>query len=152
MPNAYSEFVIREQARRGWSNVQLADHAGLSKQVVGDVVNDEREILKQRPDSKTVAGLAKAFGYPEVAVWEHVVRAMGIPLAAESTLVVELESASDADLLRVLADRLAKAGTGHVAQPDQKTDDDADVVELPRAARKKTGGRSERDPNGDSGI
>lgn len=137
MSNAYSQFVRREQKRRGWSNVQLADAAGVSKQVVGDVLNDTRTLLRQRPEPETVRGLAKAFGVPEVALWQEVVKAMGIPLAVEATLMVELEKATNADLLSELAKRLEEGGAGDVANAAQKSNEvegrvvDVDFGQMP---------------------
>lgn len=138
MPNAYTEFVRREQTRRGWSNVQLADHAGLSKQVVGDVLNDTRDLLRQRPSPETVRGFADAFGVPEIALWQEIVKAMGIPLAHEATLLVELETATNAELLRELAKRLEEGGTGRVATDAEKSPGDGGAGdELKERRRKK---------------
>lgn len=120
--HAYRRFVESEMDKRGWTAADLQRSSGLTKQNLSRLLNDSREQLQQRPDPVTVTALARAFGVPEPVVLSHVAEAMGLPTAR--VLVSDPAALSNEELLRVLAERLARgdadgqqAGTSERPEP-----------------------------------
>lgn len=66
----FSEWLIAEMDRRGWSQSDLARAAGLNRQVISGYINQKR----MKPDEEIVSALARALGYPP----ETVFRAAGL--------------------------------------------------------------------------
>ena len=124
MPHAYRALVEGEMTRRGWNSTQVASHSGLSKQLVSQIVNDERESLRMMPHRATVTSLADAFGIPANVIWVSIAQAMGLPIDTVPSVVREVETASDDELINELRRRLIqKEGSGHVASLAEKMDE-----------------------------
>ncbi len=104
--HAYSRYVKREMDSRHWNQNELAKRAGLTRQVVSNIVKDTRERLTQVPDDKTITGLAKAFAVNPDVVRAQVALAMGLPV---NVVRAEIDTVSDAELVTELARRLKVA-------------------------------------------
>lgn len=122
--HAYSRYVKREMDSRHWNQNELAKRAGLTRQVVSNIVKDTRERLTQVPDDKTITGLAKAFAVNPDVVRAQVALAMGLPV---NVVRAEIDTVSDAELVTELARRLK------VAAHDTGT-----VTSLPARSREGT--------------
>lgn len=107
--HAYRRFVQAEMDRRGWKAADLHRASGISPQSLSKILNDGRAQLQQRPDATTVAGLARAFDVDETVVLTHVAEAMGLP--TNPVPILDVAAISNAELLRILAERLGERGS-----------------------------------------
>lgn len=89
----YRRFVQAELDARGWRQAELVRRSGLSRQLVSNLLRDDREHLGNMPDPATIAGLARGFGVPEETVRAAAARAIvdygddGAPLALDLSTV-----------------------------------------------------------------
>lgn len=113
--HSYRRLVTQEMDAHSWGQSDLAREAGLTRQVVHQIVSDERKRLTQPPHAATVEGLAKAFHLPATAVWGAVAEAMGLPSIAVPSITHEVKGVSDVDLLKELAARMGVEVTVRVA-------------------------------------
>ena len=111
--HAFRSFVQAEMDKRGWKAVDLVSRSGLSKQVVSNILNDDRDELSSRPGRQTVDSLARAFSVPSDVVLLAIGKAMGIPVAAP-VVIYDASRVPNDELLRVLAQRLGEDGGEHV--------------------------------------
>lgn len=106
----YRRFVEREMDKRQWNPNQVAQHAGLQRQTVYDIVQDTREVLPRPPAPKTVDGLSSAFGVGREKILAAVAEAMGLPV---KIVRADVSAATNDELMRELSRRLnEKAGDG----------------------------------------
>lgn len=85
LPMDFSDWLISEMNKNGWSQADLARAAGLNRQVISTYINRRRE----KPDVEALVAIAFAFKYsPEV-----VLRAAGLipPLKEADPLTKEAE-------------------------------------------------------------
>lgn len=111
--HAFRSFVQAEMDKRGWKAVDLVSRSGLSKQVVSNILNDDRDELPGRPGRQTVDSLARAFSVPSDVVLLSIGEAMGIPVASP-VVIYDASRVPNDELLRVLAQRLGEDGGEHV--------------------------------------
>jgi transcriptional regulator with XRE-family HTH domain len=112
--HALRRFIQDEMDARGWQPRDLARRSGLSKQLISNLLNDDRDVLPQLPRTATLAALAKAFDLTTGHVTAVAVQALGVPDVQPPAVVHQVEAATDADLLRELLRRAEqKAGGGH---------------------------------------
>jgi len=63
----FSDWLIAEMNKRGWSQADLAREAGLNRQVISTYVNRQRE----KPDSNVLIAIARAFNLPPEIVFRR---------------------------------------------------------------------------------
>lgn len=98
--HALRRFIQERMDALGWQNVDLSRHSGLSIQLVGQLLNDDRERLPSIPKDPTLNGLARAFGVSRSTVMVAVFEAMGYDLG---------DVRNDVDLAAVPSERLLGA-------------------------------------------
>jgi transcriptional regulator with XRE-family HTH domain len=112
--HALRRFIQDEMDARGWQPMDLVRRSGLSKQLISNLLNDDRDVLPQLPRTATLAALAKAFDLTTGHVTAVAVQALGVADVQPPAVVHQVEAATDADLLRELLRRAEqKAGGGH---------------------------------------
>lgn len=108
----YRRFVEREMSKRQWNANQVAQHAGLQRQTVYDIVQDTREVLPRPPAKKTIDGLSQAFGVSREKILAAVAVSMGLPV---QIVRADVSTATNDELMNELSRRLSeKAGDGNV--------------------------------------
>lgn len=122
--HALRQFIQEQMDARGWRPADLVRASGLSKQLVSNHLNDDREVLAQRPSKATVTGYARAFKVSEDVVLSKVAAAMGVPIGDLQPVVFSVSDASDAELLAELARRLSERARegGHGGDTAPKTE------------------------------
>ncbi|MEU6582849.1 helix-turn-helix transcriptional regulator [Nocardia sp. NPDC046763] len=60
----YRRFVQAELDARGWKQADLARKSGLSRQLISNILRDNRPNLGQMPEEATLEGIAQGFGIP----------------------------------------------------------------------------------------
>lgn len=103
--HALRRFLEDGVRRRRWNQADLARESGISKQVVSNLLGDERPTLDRLPQDKTIDGIARALEVDRSVVLAVIAQAMGLPVS-EPTVVYDPSGVGDADLLRELARRL----------------------------------------------
>jgi transcriptional regulator with XRE-family HTH domain len=103
--HALRRFIQSELDSRGWQARDLVKASGLSKQLVSNFLNDDRDILPQLPRTTTLEALAKAFNVSTAHVTTVAVEALGVPGVNAPAVVHEIESVEDEVLLRELLRR-----------------------------------------------
>lgn len=114
--HALRQYVQGEMDRRGWKPVDLAKRSGVSKQVLSNLLNDDRDELRMLPSRETVDGLAVALSVDRDVLLGVIGEAMGIPVG-RTVVVYDASRVSDEDLLHELAQRLAARASGAAPAP-----------------------------------
>ncbi|MEV7973300.1 helix-turn-helix transcriptional regulator [Cellulomonas sp. NPDC089187] len=114
--HALRQYVQGEMDRRGWKPVELAKRSGVSKQVLSNLLNDDRDELRMLPARDTIDGLAAAFSVDRDVLLGVVGEAMGIPVG-RTVVVYDASRVPDDELLRELAHRLAAREAVQVPAP-----------------------------------
>jgi transcriptional regulator with XRE-family HTH domain len=99
----YRELIQSEMDARGWRPSELARRAGLHRQLISKILNDQRDHLGQMPDDATLAGIAAALGIPEGRVRQAAARSLDGYIDASSD---PLDSYSTEYLLDVIKRRV----------------------------------------------
>lgn len=111
--HALRRFIQIEMDERGWQAKDLVKASGLSKQLVSQLLNDDREVLPQLPKTETLAALARAFsGLSLGHVTTIAVQALGVPDVQPPVVVHEISQATDAELLLELLARTERRKEG----------------------------------------
>lgn len=110
--HALRTFVQAQMDERGWTQSDLVAASGITKQVVSSLVSDARPKLDRLPMDKTIDGLARAFHVDRNVVLAKIGEAMGLPVS-EPVVIYDASRVPNSDLLRVLSERLSKAGEEH---------------------------------------
>lgn len=63
----FADWLIQEMNKRGWSQADLANAAGLNRQVISTYVNRQRS----KPDSEVLTALARALRLPPEIVFRR---------------------------------------------------------------------------------
>lgn len=63
----FADWLVQEMNKRGWSQADLANAAGLNRQVISTYVNRQRS----KPDSEVLTALARALRLPPEVVFRH---------------------------------------------------------------------------------
>lgn len=136
--HALRRFIRDQMDARGWTATDLAKASGLSKQTISVRLNDNRDRLAAPLDDVTVAGLATAFSVDPKVVLVKVGEALGLPMG-ETVTVYSAEGVSNEELIRVLADRLSRAGElgGDTAAKTLAGDDPANQITTSRTRSRK---------------
>jgi transcriptional regulator with XRE-family HTH domain len=124
--HALRRFIQSELDSRGWQARDLVKVSGLSKQLVSNLLNDDRDILPQLPRTTTLGALARAFNVSTAHVTTVAVEALGVPGVNAPAVVHQIEEVDDEVLLRELLRRAVARGDEESA-PGR-------VVALPRPA------------------
>lgn len=103
--HALRRFIQSELDSRGWQARDLVKASGLSKQLVSNLLNDDRDILPQLPRTTTLEALAQAFNVTTAHVTTVAVEALGVPGVNAPAVVHQIESVDDEVLLRELLRR-----------------------------------------------
>lgn len=121
--HAWRAFVQGHLDAHQIGAAELSRRSGVSKQVLSKILNDDRDQLVQRPDQSTVSKLARAMGVRPDVLLAKVAEAMGLPVT--EVRVTDPDSISNADLIRVLSDRLRRAEElmGNAQHPAPMTTD-----------------------------
>lgn len=77
--HALGEFLHKEIALRGLTPAEFARVAGLSRQNVYQLLDDDRDHLGRLPEGHTAEKLAIALGVPVEVIWIRALEAVGIP-------------------------------------------------------------------------
>lgn len=77
--HALGEYLHREIAARGWTPAEFAREAGLSRQNVYQLLDDDRDHLGRLPEGHTADKIAAALNVPVEVVWIRALEAVGIP-------------------------------------------------------------------------
>lgn len=87
MDKDFADWLIEQMNKRGWSQADLANAAGLNRQVISTYVNRQR----QKPDSEVLVALARALHLPP----ETVFRAAGLlpPVSEDTEYQADAQSA-----------------------------------------------------------
>lgn len=110
--HALRMFVQAQMDERGWTQSDLVAASGITKQVVSSLVSDARPKLDRLPQDKTIDGLARAFRVDRNVILAKIGEAMGLPVS-EPVVIYDASRVPNSDLLRVLSERLSKAGEEH---------------------------------------
>lgn len=62
--HAYRQFIQEQLDARGWKPAELARRAGMHRQLVWKILNDDREHIGQIPDTATMEAIAHGFSIP----------------------------------------------------------------------------------------
>jgi transcriptional regulator with XRE-family HTH domain len=110
--NALQRFIQAELDSRGWQARDLVKVSGLSKQLVSNLVNDDRDVLPQLPRTTTLEALAHAFNVSTAHVTTVAVEALGVPGVNAPAVVHQIEEVDDEVLLRELLRRVVARDDG----------------------------------------
>ncbi|WP_322792910.1 helix-turn-helix transcriptional regulator [Bellilinea sp.] len=66
----FSDWLLNEINKRGWSQAELARRAGIPRQIISNYINRQRE----KPDSDVLVSISRALNLPP----ETVFRAAGL--------------------------------------------------------------------------
>jgi transcriptional regulator with XRE-family HTH domain len=110
--NALRRFIQAELDSRGWQARDLVKVSGLSKQLVSNLVNDDRDVLPQLPRTTTLEALAHAFNVSTAHVTTVAVEALGVPGVNAPAVVHQIEEVDDEVLLRELLRRVVARDDG----------------------------------------
>lgn len=103
--HALRRFIQNELDTRGWQARDLVKASGLSKQLVSNLMNDDRDVLPQLPRTTTLDALAQAFSVTTAHVTTVAVEALGIPDVQAPAVVHQIHDVDDEVLLRELLRR-----------------------------------------------
>lgn len=118
--HALRRFIQNEMDERGWQAKDLVKASGLSKQLVSQLLNDDREVLPQLPKTDTLAAIARAFsGLSLGHVTTIAVQALGVPDVQPPIVVHEISKATDTELLLELLARTERRKGG--GERDQRS-------------------------------
>lgn len=106
--HAFRAYVERRMEERQWQPRDLVQRSGLTRQLVFQLLHDEREIMASMPKAATMEGIARAFGVPLSAVVLHAARATGVPVDVVEVEVASPSALSDDDLVGEIRRRLAR--------------------------------------------
>lgn len=99
----------------------LARASGLSPQHISQILNDDRDVMKQMPEDKTIDGIAAAFpGVTKTMVRTAAVRALGVPAADTPAMVLDLHDISVDMLLGEIRRRIE--GNQNAASQEPRTE------------------------------
>src|SRR5882672_4536619 len=74
--HALRRFIQSELDNRGWQARDLVKASGPSKQLVSNLLNDDRDVMPQLPRTATLDALASAFGVTTAHVTTVAVEAL----------------------------------------------------------------------------
>lgn len=103
--HALRRFIQSELDTRGWQARDLVKASGLSKQLVSNLLNDDRDVMPQLPRTATLEALADAFNVTTAHVTTVAVEALGIPGIQAPAVVHQIRDVDDEVLLRELLRR-----------------------------------------------
>lgn len=115
--HALRRFIQSELDSRGWQARDLVKVSGLSKQLVSNLINDDRDILPQLPRTTTLEALARAFNVSTAHVTTVAVEALGVPGVNAPAVVHQIEEVDDQVLLRELLRRAVVRGDEEASAP-----------------------------------
>lgn len=105
----YRRFVQDELDTRGWRQSDLVRRSGLSRQLVSNILRDDREHLGQMPDAATLDGLATGFGVPVDLVRAAAARSLVDYTDDGTALTITLSEVSTDALLYEIRRRIDRA-------------------------------------------
>lgn len=108
--HALRRFIQSELDNRGWQARDLVRASGLSKQLVSNLLNDDRDVMPQLPRTATLEALANAFNVTTAHVTTVAVEALGIPGVHAPAVVHQINEVDDEVLLRELLRRAVTKG------------------------------------------
>jgi transcriptional regulator with XRE-family HTH domain len=132
--HAFRRYLRDGLDARKWLPADFARASKLSRQLVSQLLTDDRDVLPSVPKRETILGVAKAFGTNESHVMTYVFEAMGYSIA-DVRAGVDLATVPSRALLEALAARLPdEEGPSHgtpTSQPDMTlTNEEGDTVIL----------------------
>lgn len=74
--HAYRAFIQSELDARGWTQADLVRHSGLRRQLLWNILNDDRDAITQMPEDKTLQAIADGFAIPVERVRDAAQRAL----------------------------------------------------------------------------
>jgi transcriptional regulator with XRE-family HTH domain len=113
--HALRRFIQSELDNRGWQARDLVKASGLSKQLVSNLLNDDREAMPQLPRTATLEALANAFNVTTAHITTVAVEALGIPGVQAPAVVHQIHQVDDEVLLRELLRRAVTRESGEVS-------------------------------------
>jgi|GEM_PF-5545197 len=130
----YRRLVQETMDLKGLRPAEVARRAGLSRQTLSKILNDDRELLTQRPDLETAKALASGLELRVDVVLAAVTQSMGLPVQVS---VAGLQQATDDQLLAEVRRRM---GAAREDQPDHEEQPDAREREEPDGSAPARGG------------
>lgn len=110
-------YLQSEIDRRGWTIAELARRASISRQTLYSLINDNRDLMDQTPQRKTVNAIADALGVNPIEILTASAKALGVPVETQP-LSDNLDHLSDQQILLELATRLSRSkGQGNESTP-----------------------------------
>lgn len=101
-------YLQSEIDRRGWTIAELARRASISRQTLYSLINDNRDLMDQTPQRKTVNAIADALGVNPIEILTASAKALGVPVETQP-LSDNLDHLSDQQILLELATRLSRS-------------------------------------------
>ncbi len=133
----YRRFIQHQLDERGWDRADLVRKSGISRQLVHNILTDDREHLGQMPEASTMEALSKGLGISVELIRTAAARSLVGYTDDGTALTIQLRDVSTDALLnevrRRIDDDLPKhpdAPGGNGAHPGH-----ADATAAPRAPR-----------------
>ena len=105
----YRRFIQRELDNRGWRQKDLVQKSGLSRQLVSNILRDDRDHLGQMPDATTMEALATGLGVSVETVRTAAARSLVDYTDDGSALTITLGDVSTDALLTEIRKRIDHA-------------------------------------------
>lgn len=112
MAHAFAAFIRDQMDERKLKQADLVKSSGLSRQLVSKYANDSRAKLTRLPEKETVEGFAKAFRVSPEFLLGKAIESLDLGYTS-GDFVNSVSTASDAELLEVIAQRLSERGEAH---------------------------------------
>lgn len=140
----YRRLVQETMDAKGLRPAEVARLTGLSRQTLSKLLNDDREVLTQRPDLQTAEALAEGLGLRVEVVLAAIASSMGLPVKVS---VAGLQEATDDQLLAEVRRRMRAAHDEHDDEHDHPDDRERGTAQREAgAAPAGRGGAGGRDP------
>ncbi|MGZ9830197.1 helix-turn-helix domain-containing protein [Tsukamurella ocularis] len=122
----YRRFIQAQLDERGWRPADLARKSGLSKQLISDVLKDDRDHLGRMPNPSTISALARGFGIAEETVRAAAARSLVDYSDDGTALTITLGEVSTDALLNEIRRRIDHADLSPAAAAPATSEDTQD--------------------------
>lgn len=137
----YRRFIQAQLDERGWRPADLARKSGLSKQLISDVLKDDRDHLGRMPNPSTISALARGFGIAEETVRAAAARSLVDYSDDGTALTITLGEVSTDALLNEIRRRIDHADLSLATAAPATAEDTQDQA----SAREKTAAQLQAD-------
>lgn len=112
MAHAFASFIREQMDVRKLRNRDVVRDSGLSRQLVSKYANDTRDRLTRLPEKETLDGFAKALHASPEFLLGKAIESLGLGYTS-GDFVNSVLTATDAELLEEIGQRLQKRGEAH---------------------------------------